>query len=389
MAHDRWFSSETVDIEELRRTTSTDGVDAPTSAVIECGVPIYDAADLSIGPSHEPLPTADRRLLGELASVLADGPGILVVKRAVETAVVDATTESFLSMIEAERDSDRGSGDHFAAEGSNDRVWNAMEKLAIGWPEIFAEYYSAPVVDVVSRAWLGPGYQITSQVNVVKPGGKAQAPHRDYHLGFMSDAEAEHYPAHVHRLSPSLTLQGAVAHDPMPLETGPTTYLPHSQKFGPGYVAWRRDDVRSFYEEHHVQLPLEKGDAVFFNPALLHGAGTNRTQDRRRMANLLQVSSPFGRAMEAMNRRAMCRAVTPVLMDWKAGGRSSEEIARVIAAVAEGYSFPSDLDTDQRTEGLAPPSQAALLHAAIETGKDLHELDAALDAKARAQGLAG
>ena len=30
------------------------------------------------------------------------------------------------------------------------------------------------------EAWLGPGYQITAQTNVVKPGGKPQQPHRDY-----------------------------------------------------------------------------------------------------------------------------------------------------------------------------------------------------------------
>ena len=39
-----------------------------------------------------------------------------------------------------------------------------------------------------------------------------------------------------------------------------------------------------------VQLALGIGDAVFFNPALFHAAGTNRTTDVDRMANLLQVS---------------------------------------------------------------------------------------------------
>ena len=32
------------------------------------------------------------------------------------------------------------------------------------------------------------------------------------------------------RLSPLLTLQGAVAHVDMPLESGPTLYLPHSRR---------------------------------------------------------------------------------------------------------------------------------------------------------------
>ena len=34
------------------------------------------------------------------------------------------------------------------------------------------------------------------------------------------------YPAHLHRMSPVLTLQGAVAHCDMPIESGPTMLLP-------------------------------------------------------------------------------------------------------------------------------------------------------------------
>ena len=51
---------------------------------------------------------------------------------------------------------------------------------------------------------------------------------RDYHLGFMTDEQAERYPVHVHALSPMLTLQGAGAHFDMPVESGPTMLLPHS-----------------------------------------------------------------------------------------------------------------------------------------------------------------
>jgi hypothetical protein len=34
--------------------------------------------------------------------------------------------------------------------------------------------------DTVFEAWLGPGYRVTAQTNIVKPGGRAQQPHRDY-----------------------------------------------------------------------------------------------------------------------------------------------------------------------------------------------------------------
>ncbi len=382
-----WYSADGVDVDELRSIIETGSVDAPSASDIQHGVPIYDGSLIHLDHPLTGVSDNDQRLLTELAGVLADGPGIIVIKAAVGQDDLNAATDAFLAMIASEKDSDLGSGDHFAAEGINDRVWNAMEKLAIDYPTVFADYYANEVFDVVSKAWLGPGYQITSQVNVVNPGGAAQDPHRDYHLGFMSDHEAQQYPAHVHHLSPALTLQGAVAHDDMPLETGPTTYLPHSQKFGPGYVAWRRADVQALYRDRHVQLPLERGDAVFFNPAVLHGAGTNQTADRRRMANLLQVSSAFGRAMEAMDRRAMCRAVVPVLQAWTTGDVSPEAIDRVIAAMAEGYAFPSNLDTDQRSEGLHPPSQADLIRSALHDGQPIDELLAALASKAASQRL--
>ena len=50
---------------------------------------------------------------------------------------------------------------------------------------MFADYYANDVIALISEAWLGPDYQVTSQVNVVNPGGQAQTAHRDYHLGFM------------------------------------------------------------------------------------------------------------------------------------------------------------------------------------------------------------
>ena len=122
------------------------------------------------------------------------------------------------------------------------------------------------------------------------------------------------FPAHAHRLSPVLTLQGAVAHCDMPVETGPTLYLPFSQTYELGYLAWRRPEFIEYFDKHRIQLPLAKGDAVFFNPALFHAAGSNRTGDVKRIANLLQVSSAYGRAMESVDRTRMSAALYPALL---------------------------------------------------------------------------
>ena len=246
---------------------------------------------------------------------------------------------------------------------------------------MFAEYYAADTLALVCEAWLGPRYQVTSQVNVVNPGGKAQVPHRDYHLGFVNEDQLTAYPAHMHAMSAALTLQGAVAHCDMPLQSGPTMLLPFSQRFRGGYVAFYRPEFIEYFAAHHVQLPLRKGDAVFFNPALYHGAGTNSSADIRRMANLLQISSPFGRAMESLDRTAMSKAVYPALLAMKAAGRSDHDLANVVNATSEGYPFPTNLDSDQPIGSLAPRSQVDTVLAALADDLSPADLAHALDAQ--------
>src|SRR6266567_8402891 len=308
----------------------TDLADYPQAATVEQNVLVYDGPRLREELS---LPAARGRVEAELIRALHDGPGIVVLAGAFgEVSVVDRATRQFEVIIAAQRAAGAAVGDHFAKAGQNDRIWNALEKLALRAPDVFAAYYANDLIATVCRAWLGPAYQVTSQVNVVNPGGAAQTVHRDYHLGFQSNAQAQQFPAHVHRLSPVLTLQGAVAHTDMPVETGPTMYLPHSQKYEPGYLAWRRPEFRAYFDEHYVQLPLAKGDAAFFNPALFHAAGHNRSADVRRMANLLQVSSAFGRAMESVDREKMCNAVFPALLALTKSGTADDALRNAVAA---------------------------------------------------------
>ena len=294
--------------------------------------------------------------------------------------VVGRVSAAFDAMIADERAAGGPAGDHFAAPGANSRVWNALEKLAVRDPEAFVDYYANDILALVSSAWLGPGYQVTSQVNVVRPGGQAQDPHRDYHLGFLSNELAEKYPTHVHLLSPVLTLQGAVAHSDMPVESGPTMYLPYSHQYAAGYLAWRRPEFREFFAGHHVQLPLRTGDAAFFNPALFHGAGTNVSVDIQRMANLLQVSSAFGRAMEQVDRAKVAGALYPALRARRAAGADPAGLAHAVAAGAEGYPFPTNLDRDQPIGGLTPLSQAEIVTQALAEDWEAPRVDDALDA---------
>jgi ectoine hydroxylase-related dioxygenase (phytanoyl-CoA dioxygenase family) len=374
-----WYRPEDCNLDDFRAVVehTTDPADYPCADSVERGVLVYGSRlrDHAAAPEHR------REVQAELVRALLDGPGIVVFAGAFpDPSVVDRASTVFTELIEEQKASGAAAGDHFATPGANDRVWGALDKLALRAPEVFADYYANEVLALVSEAWLGPGYQVTSQVNVVNPGGQAQVAHRDYHLGFMSLEQSLAYPAPVHRLSPLMTLQGAVAHCAMPVETGPTMYLPHSQKYGAGYVAFHQPEFTRYFDRHHVQLPLAKGDAAFFNPALFHGAGTNRSADVRRMANLLQVSSAFGRAMESVDRAAMCTALYPVLARRRAGGAGERELRNVVAASAEGYAFPTNLDRDQPVGGLAPQTQAELVWQALREGWDTATFTAGLRA---------
>jgi ectoine hydroxylase-related dioxygenase (phytanoyl-CoA dioxygenase family) len=353
--------------------------DVPHAASIEQNVPVYHGAVV------RELVRDDARaeaLRAELAWVFADGPGLVAFSNAfADSDLVDRATAAFRSMIADQHAAGASTGDHFAKPGANDRVWNALEKLAVSEPDVFVDYYANDVIALASSAWLGPHYQITSQINQVNPGGAAQEPHCDYHLGFLSNEQAEQYPMHTHRLSPALTLQGAVAHVDMPIETGPTVYLPYSQRYERGYLSWRRPEFREYFWEHHIQFELRKGDAAFFNPAVFHAAGNNRTADVRRMANLLQINSAFGRSLENIDRERVVNAIYPALLNRHVAG---VDVANAVASAAEGYAFPTNLDRDPPIGGLAPASQADIVrHALAERWDAVAVADALRSLRAR------
>ncbi|MEM5406325.1 phytanoyl-CoA dioxygenase family protein [Paraburkholderia unamae] len=362
----QWYVERECSLDAFVERLRDDGGPLSYACDVRQRVPVYDCAALE-GVLHDVAQRA--QLQAEWTYVLRDGAGVLVLERAyANMQPVDDATAVFEAIIRAEREQGTSGADHFAKAGANDRIWNAQQKLCLEAPAVFVDYFANLPLMAVCEAWLGPCYQMTSQVNVVRPGGAAQEAHRDYHLGFQTIEEAQRYPAHVHHVSAFLTLQGAVAHSDMPVESGPTKLLPYSQRYAEGYLAWRRADFRAYFEAHCVQLPLARGDALFFNPALFHAAGANRTADVQRMANLLQVSSAMGRAMEALDRTRMCEAIYPVLRERRRKGPSDAvdlATVAVIASCAEGYPFPTNLDRDPPLGGLAPESQQALMQRAL------------------------
>ena len=357
-------SAASLDIEAFaalcERSVTT--ADYPSSREVTKRVVIYDADAL-----REAAVANRLAILSELHHVFRHGPGVLVVRGAYpDTAVIDRHSAVFEQILAQEAESG-AAADHFAKAGANGRIWNSLQKAAQVSPQSFIEYYANPLLGLIAESWLGPYFQTTAQVNVVRPGGQAQQPHRDYHLGFQTSEVAARFGLPLHTLSQYLTLQGAIAHTDMPLESGPTLLLPFSQQYEAGYLAWRDQRFIDYFAGHAVQLPLNKGDLLFFNPALFHAAGSNRTADFHRMANLLQISSAFGKPMESIDRDAMMLAVYPLLLQgFEQEALDSASVQSVIAHTADGYSFPTNLDTDPPLNGLAPQTGQQLMAQALE-----------------------
>ncbi|KAI9924950.1 hypothetical protein ASPWEDRAFT_682872 [Aspergillus wentii DTO 134E9] len=368
----RLFASTAPQLDDFKKICSqtTNTSTYPLAASIERNIPIYDASALDV--------SSPDAVQNEWHHALASGPGVFVLKNMYNTVQYDtilaSTDAAFQRIIKHEQQiTGAVKGDHFAAGGRNNRIWNSFSKHALDDPASFVEYYSNPWLRLVSETWLGPAYRVTAQVNIVKPGGAAQDSHRDYHLGFQVEDSCSKFPAAMQIASQYLTLQGAVAHSDMPLASGPTRFLPFSQTYPPGYLAYRREEFRAYFQENYVALPLSLGDGVFFNPALFHAAGANETaleDDFHRKANLLQISSAFGKPMETVETVPLINACWDVMRErYRTAGGLDGGLGDFVKAVAEGYPFPTNLDRrPPAPSGMAPESEQEIVMRGLEGG---------------------
>ena len=354
-----------------RLVTESVPVCYPLANTFEANVPIYEL------PGFSTLTYEQRSALqDEWNHILLSGPGVFVTKALYkDNTLIDRVNEVFNTIIAQEKETLGKRGDHFAGAGANDRIWNSFSKHCLQDPQSFLEYYSNPWLPLISEAWLGPHHRLTAQVNVVKPGAKAQISHRDYHIGFQSNESCGNFPKAMQVASQFLTLQGAVAHSDMPVESGPTRLLPYSQRFEEGYMAYRIPEFQNYFLEKYVSVPLEKGDGMFFNPALFHAAGQNDSADVMRSANLLQISSAFGKPMESIDTHSLIDQTWNGLLERYEKYGMSDEVKAFVSVVAEGYPFPTNLDRRvPETAGMAPESEQDLLIKALKKHASKEEI---------------
>lgn len=139
-----------------------------------------------------------------------------------------------------------------------------------------------------------------------------------------------------------------------------------------GYSLWPEPAYRDYFLQHAVQMPLQVGDAIFFVPSLHHAAGANCTTNLDRVANLIQVSSAFGKTMEIIDMYKVAECVYPALLrQWPS--LSDLERDAIITACCDDYAFPTNLDRDPPIEGKAPYTHAHITRGALDEGCTLQQ----------------
>lgn len=122
-------------------------------------------------------------------------------------------------------------------------------------------------------------------------------------------------------------------------------------------------------------MPLEFGDGLFFNPAVFHAAGANETEPTpdggfHRKANLLQISSGLGKAMESIDVVPIVERCWGTLLErFKHAGEVDGELENFVKAVADGYPFPTNLDKrPPAPNGMAPESEQEIIVRGLREG---------------------
>ena len=115
-----------------------------------------------------------------------------------------------------------------------------------------------------------------------------------------------------------------------------------------GDVKVRESEVGEVVNQYSVQNSMYKGDGILFNPAIVHAAGSNTTNDFHRRGNLLQISSAFGKTMEHIDYIKIISHIYPYLLNHKT--LSERLIENVLICATDGYAFPTNLDSDKNSD---------------------------------------
>jgi len=133
-----WLTAEACDLDQFAALVErrADPELYPLAATIQSNVPIYEGDAIGVAAGRA---QSRKALMAEWAFAMREGAGIAVFRNAFpDLLAVDAATEVFFEIIAEQHRENKAAGNQFAKPGANDRVWNALEKMALRAPKAFA-----------------------------------------------------------------------------------------------------------------------------------------------------------------------------------------------------------------------------------------------------------
>ena len=131
-----FFSESDINYDDLKKVCSQKTLkkDYPLSESVINNVVVYDAKNFTsfIGNKEK-----EKELKTELFHALESGPGVFVIRNLYEHEVLDQSNRVFEKITQKEIGT---SNDHFAS-GTNTRIWNSFQKVALEDPDAFISYY--------------------------------------------------------------------------------------------------------------------------------------------------------------------------------------------------------------------------------------------------------
>ena len=109
-----WLTADSCDLDEFKALVerSAKRSDYPFASELASNVPIYDGREAGRAAAS---PEARKELMAEWVAAFTDGPGIILIRNAFpDVTGIDKSNAHYWAIIEEERASNVGGGDHFA-----------------------------------------------------------------------------------------------------------------------------------------------------------------------------------------------------------------------------------------------------------------------------------
>jgi len=229
--------------------------------------------------------TMDNTLLSLEQRQFYEENGYLVVRKLVDSKLLDACKERFIALCDRQIPWNGMTMMKDVAlakikDAKGERVFNKVQDFV--YDDVLFQYCIYPAVLDYVECFTGPNIRAMHTMLINKPPDP----------GTKTSRHPLHQDLHYFPFRPADHIVCAwTAMERITSENGCLVVLPGSHKgvlLQHDYPNWEDGVNKAYhgvkgYDDHPVvELPMEKGDTVFFHPILIHGSGMNRTNGFRK-----------------------------------------------------------------------------------------------------------